>query len=88
MLKKTCVIASVIFYENGTNNAKTVYMALSWFLYYFIKNYVWINYLCCKLKTLSIISPDRIFEQTGYNILPGIGIIELLMNIVSCHGFT
>ena len=28
------------------------------------------------------------FEQTSFNILLGIGITELLINLVSCHGFT
>ena len=31
--------------------------------------------------------PDKIFEQTSFNILLGIGIPELLMDLVSCHGF-
>ena len=50
-------------------------------------NYVCIDYLSCKLKTLSSISSKLIFEQTSFNILLGIGIPELLLNLVSCHGF-
>ena len=38
-------------------------------------------------KKLSIISYDRIFKQKSYNILLGVGITEVLMNLVSYHGF-
>ena len=41
-----------------------------------------------SIQKLSIISSYRIFEQTSYNILLGIGITGVLMNLVSCHGLT
>ena len=56
-------------------------------LYYLINNYVCIDYICCQWKKLSIISYDRIFKQKSYNILLGVGITEVLMNLVSYHGF-
>ena len=40
-----------------------------------------------SIKTLSSISSKPTFEQTSFNILLGIGIPELLLNLVSCHGF-
>ena len=61
---------------------------LSSVLCYAIENYVFIEYLCCHYKTLSVISSDEIFEKENYNGLLGIGIPEVLRNLVSCHGFT
>ena len=60
---------------------------LSCILYSVIDNYFCIDYIFCKSKTLSRISSDKIFEQARYNILLGIVIIEVLMNLVSCHEF-
>ena len=42
----------------------------------------------CQLKNLSTISSNRISKEASYNILLGIGIPELLLNLVSCHRFT
>ena len=50
-------------------------------------NYVCIDYPSCQLKTLRIISSNIIFKQTIFNILLVIGIPEMLMNLVYCHGF-
>ena len=63
-------------------------MVLSCVPYSIKNNYVCIDYLCCQSKALSIISSDIIFEQTSHNIWLGIGIPEVLMNLVSCHKFT
>ena len=62
-------------------------MVLSCVLYYLIDSYVCIHYLQCQPKTLRTISSNKIFEQTSFNILPVIGIPELLLNLLSCHGF-
>ena len=75
------------FYESKTRNSIKLYRVLSCVLYYIIDNYVFIEYICCQSKTLSIISSDEIFEQVSYNVLLGIGIQEVFMNLVSCHGF-
>ena len=40
-----------------------------------------------SIKTLSSISSKPTFEQTSFNILRNIGIPELLLNLLSCHGF-
>ena len=50
-------------------------------------NYICINYFLCKSKTLRSISSKTNFEQIGFNILIGIGIPELILNLVYCHGF-
>ena len=61
---------------------------LSCVLYSLINNDVCIDYLSCQSKTLSRISTNRRYEQKSFNILIGIGIPELLLNLSSCHGFT
>ena len=52
--------------------SKKVYRVLSCDLYSFRDDYVYIDYICCQYKTLSVISSDKIFEQASYNILLGI----------------
>ena len=66
---------------------KKVYRVLSCVFYYLIENYVSIDYLSCQLKKLSPISSKPTFEFKRFRILPVIGIPELLLNLVSCHGF-
>ena len=86
--KVTFVIALIIFYVSKVTEPKKVYRVLSCVIYYLIENYVWIDYLSCQPKTLSIISSNRIFKQTSFNILICIVIPKVLLNLVSCHGFT
>ena len=64
-----------------------MYWVLSCVVYSLIDNYVCIDYISCQSKTLSRISSKPTFEQTSFNILISIGIPELLLNLVSCHGF-
>ena len=85
--KDTCVIALVMFYDTFKNPRK-VYRVLSCLLYSFMENYFCIDYICCHSKTSSIISSDKISEEASYNELLGIGILEVLINHISCHGFT
>ena len=66
---------------------KKMFRVLSCVLYYVIENYFCIEYLCCQSKPLSVICYDKMFASTSYNELPGIGIPEVLMNLISCHGF-
>ena len=61
---------------------------LSCIVYNLIDNCVCIDYLLCKSKTLSTISCNPTCKDTSFNILLGIGIPELLLNLVSYHGFT
>ena len=62
-----CVIALVMFDENRKTNITKVFRVLSWFLYYFIYNCVFIQFLCFQYKTLSVICCDKHFESTSYN---------------------
>ena len=84
---KTCVIALVTIYDNKTINPMKVLRVLSRVLYSFIENYVCIDYLGCQYKKLSTICSDKIFSGMSYNSFLGIGIPEVLMNLISCHGF-
>ena len=72
--KNTCVIELVMFYENITTDPMKVFRVLSCVIYYFIENYVCIEYLCCKSKKLSVICSDKISKNTIYNELLGIKI--------------
>ena len=85
--KDTCIIALMMFYESKGKNSTKLYSVLSCVFYSIIEDYVCIDYWYCQSKTLSNISSDRMFEQTSYDILLGIGIPEVLLNLVSCHGF-
>ena len=85
--KNTCVIALIMFYGNNGVNPKKKSRLLSCVIYSLIENYFCIDYLSCQPKTLIIISSNRIFKQTSFNILIFIGIPELLLNIEYCHGF-
>ena len=85
--KDKCVIGLVMFYGTKTKNSARVCRALSCVLYSVIENYFCIDYVCCHFKTLSVISSDKIFEEASYNKLLGIGIIEVLMNLISCNIF-
>ena len=85
--KNTCVMALIVIYENNGGNAKKVYRVLSCVVYSHIYNYDCIDYLSCQSKTLISIESKPTFEQTSFNILIGIGIPELLLNLVSFHRF-
>ena len=84
--KYRCVIAIIMFYDSKKDSIKMCGV-ISCVLYYIIDNYVCIDYLCCQSKTLSSISSDKISEQASYNILIGIVITEVFVNILSLHGF-
>ena len=88
MIKKnTCVMALIMIYENNGDIPKQLYRVLSFVVYSLVYNYVCIEYLSCQSKTLSSISSKPTFKDTSFNILIGIGIPELILNLVYCHGF-
>ena len=66
---------------------RKLYIVLSCVVYTLIYNYVCIDYLSCQSKTLSGISNNPTFKDTSFNLILGIGIPELLLNLLSCHGF-
>ena len=53
--------------------------------YFILNNYVCADYLCCPQTKLHVTNNG--FENKKYNDISGVGIPEILMNIISCHGF-
>ena len=86
MKKNTSVMALIMIYENNEEIPKK-FRVLSCVVYNLIDNYVCIEYLSCQSKTLSKNLCNTTFKDTSFNILIGIGILELLLNLVSCHKF-
>ena len=87
MKKNTSAMALIMIYENNAEIEKTVYIVLSCVVYTLIDNYICIEYLLFKSKTLCDISSNPTFKGTSFDLLLSIGIPELLLNLISCHGF-
>ena len=85
--KNTCVMALIMISENNGEIPKTLYIVLSFVFYSLIYNYFCVDFLSYQSKILGSISSSPTFDDTSFNILLGIGITELLLNLVSCHGF-
>ena len=80
----------LLFYETRTNPEK-VFKVLSCAIYTIIRNYVCIDYLASEYKKiieLGLVSGGGYkHEEKSYDKILGIGIPDLLMNLMSCHGF-
>ena len=93
ILKKhnTRVISLVMIYELGDFSTIKVFKVLSCVVYTMIKKCVCIDYLCTLNNRLSEIKIGTTFlhkhDNKIYNNLFGIGIPDIIMNMVSCHGF-
>ena len=86
--KNTCVLELVMFYETRRKNAAKVFRVLSCVIYSIIENFVCIDYLAFKSKKISVICMDKKYLGNIFNKLLGIGMTDLLMNLLSFHGFT
>ena len=68
-----------------------MFKVLSFFVYTIIDKYVCIDYLCTINKRLSELKIVNTLitrhEDKDYNNLFGIGIPDILMNMLSCQGF-
>ena len=84
------MLASLMFYETR-KNCKKVFKVLSCVIYTIISNYVCIDYLASEWKTLSEVIVGSVggykHEEKSYDKILGIGIPDLLINLMSCHGF-
>ena len=80
-------MALIMIYENSGKYIRKVYRVLSCVFHTLIDNYACIYYLSCQPKTLCGISKNPTFKEKRFNLLLGIGIPELLLNLVSCNGF-
>ena len=69
----TCVIALRLFMRIMEQYIY-IYRVLTSVIYSVIDNYICIDYLSCQSKILSNISSNKMFKQTSFNILLGIGI--------------
>ena len=58
-INDTFIIALLIFNETKNKNLVKFYWVLSCVLYYFIENYVCVDYICCHFKTLSFVYSDK-----------------------------
>ena len=80
-------MALIMIYDDNEEIQKLMYRVISCVVYSLIDNYVCIDYLLCQSKVLRSISSQPTFEDTRFSILLGVVIPELLLNLVSCHGF-
>ena len=63
-----------------------IFKVLSSIVYFIMKKYACVDYLCCPETELHVTSKGQGFENRIYNAVSRIGITELLMNIISFHG--
>ena len=86
----TRVLTLVIFYESGEKIIRKLFRVLSCVIYNIIEKYVCIDYLGSEESTLSYlkIGCTGSSKSNGmyYNNILGIGIPDLLLNLLSCHG--
>ena len=87
MNNNTSVMALIMIYENNVEIPWKFYRVLSCVFNPPIYTYVCADYLSCQSKILSNISINPSFKEKSFNLLLGIGIPELLLNLVSCNGF-
>ena len=81
-----------MFYENREKNSRKIFRVLSCVIYTIISKYVCIDYLGSDKSKLSDLRLDvtgryKHFDTYYDNVL-GIGIPYLLLNLLSCHGFS
>ena len=87
----TSVLALIIVYETRGGNPKKYFRVLICFVYSIIKNCVCFDYLACPSNKLSEINVGCIggskYGDKSFDRILGIGIPDLLMNLISCYGF-
>ena len=79
-----CLISFLMFYDNRKN---MIFKVLSSVVYFVMDNYICAGYLCFPYKNLMFIFEIKYLKHTTYNAFSVIVIAELLMNVISCHGF-
>ena len=87
----TRVLALVIFYESGKKIIRKLFIVLSCVIYTIIERYVCIDSLGSDQSKLSYLKigctgSNKHNGMDYYNVL-GIGIPDLLLNLLSYHGF-
>ena len=91
MKKNTRVLAFVVFYELGNISPRKMFKVWSCVIYKIIDRYVCIDYLGTVKKKIGELrlgyTLSRKHDGMYYNNLFGIGIPDILLNMLSCHGF-
>ena len=64
-----------------------IFKVLSSIVYCIVESCVFVDCLCCPETKLFVVNTGQGFENRTYNYVSGMGIPELLMNIISCHVF-
>ena len=89
--KKARVLELFMFYDTRQKKPKKILKVLSCVIYTIISNYVCIDYLGSESKKLSELALGSgggfKHEEKSHDKILGIGIPDLLMNLMSCHGF-
>ena len=80
-------MALIMIYENNGEIPNYLYRVLNCVAYNLIYNYLYIDYMSYQSKPLSTILCNPTFKDKSFTILLGIGIPDLLLNLVSCRGF-
>ena len=80
--KYVLFLSLIMFYHNRT---EVIYKLIVSSIYSFIDNFICIDYLGI-LKTKS--AYDNKLGKTKFNVLSVLGISEIMMNIMSCNGFS
>ena len=85
------MIALVIFYESGKINPRKIFKVLSCVIYTIIEKYICIDYLGTEKNKITDLKIGCTLSSKhygmDYNNLFGIGITDILLNVLSCHGF-
>ena len=91
MKKNTRVLALVVFYELRNIHPRKMFKVLSCVIYTIINRYVCIDYLGTEKKKISELrlgcNLKSKHEGMDYDNLFGIGIPDILLNMLSCHIF-
>ena len=72
----------MMFYERRD---KIVFILLRYVIYAILDKFICLYYLCFLRDKSS--KHDKSFEKQGLIIFSGMGIPDILMDLVSCHGF-
>ena len=87
----TRVLALVVFNEQRPFNPRKMLIVLSFVIYTIIDRYVCIDYLGTETKKISELrlgcTLKTKHENMDYDNIFGIGITDILLNMLSCQGF-
>ena len=77
-----------MFHETRHIKSKKAFRVLICVIYTIIDNFFCIDYIACQSKTLSETCADGKYSVKYFNELLGALIPDLIMNLLTCHGYT